>query len=181
MAESLGGDFSKDPITDSLLIGSPILVPSARPGLSTYGETASQKSLIPHISVSQQSICLRKSHFLSISMDFEDSVGLLTFEAHSRFPELDQSKGSTVAWARVGSGLVAILFGIGGLVFLWACRRRVRSTATVPESEMEMKRPESEISSKADPFVSEENALSADGKLGGQIELNNGNDEIWTE
>jgi hypothetical protein len=176
MAESLGGGFSNGPITASLLIGSPILVPSARQGISIFGATTSQRS-----------ICIRKSRFLSISMDFEDSMGLLTFEAHSRFPELDQSKGSTVTWAGVGSGLVAILLGIGGIVFLLACRRRVRSTATVPESEMEMKRPESEISSKADPFVSEENALSADGKLGGQVEPKNGDDEIlffadvWTE
>jgi hypothetical protein len=120
-------------------------------------------------------------------MNSEDSVGLFKFEAHSQFQELDQSKESTIAWVGVGSGLLGVLLGIGGLVFLWVCRRHIRSMTTVPESEMEMKRPESEISSKADPFVSEENALNADGKLGDQIELNNGDDEIlffadvWTE
>jgi hypothetical protein len=79
--------------------------------------------------------------------------------------------GSTTVWIGVGSGLAVIFTGIGGIVLILASRRAMRSGTAMTESDVEAIVPmDNGISSTAvNPFVSEENALSVDGRLRREI------------
>jgi hypothetical protein len=76
---------------------------------------------------------------------------------------LDQAKVSTVVWMGVAGSLIAIVLGVVGLTFLFGCRRlSFLSEMSLPESEIEGEFTDSHFSlAIADPFLSEQNALTA--------------------
>jgi hypothetical protein len=113
-------------------------------------------------------------------VQFSDTVFDGFFRAKSSFLSFNQAKGSSAVWIGIGSGFAVVLLIIGGIIVLLVCGRHAfRSVKTLSESEAEMKPPESDMSSvRPDQFVSEENALSADGKFRAQIEANAGRDGI---
>jgi hypothetical protein len=99
----------------------------------------------------------------------------LTVQGNSHFRSGDWALGSTAIWIGTGTSLAAILIVITAVFLLLACRRQPVWWATdVTESEMGMNIPaDGELSSAAiDPFLSEENALSADHTVPVQLAVN---------
>jgi hypothetical protein len=122
-----------------------------------------------------------------ISTRWNESVGALhetgsdmtvtpTFplDSVSRFPSGDEAEVmvSTAVWIGAGSSLAAVLMVIVVIVLLVGCRTwSLKSAADATESDMETNIPgDGEVSSTAvDPFLSEENALSVDRKIRGEL------------
>jgi hypothetical protein len=77
-------------------------------------------------------------------------------------PALDQAEESTIAWICVASSLALILLIITGITGILGCRRLSLSALTsLPESEIEWFTDSQFSFTAPDPFLSEQNALSA--------------------
>jgi hypothetical protein len=100
------------------------------------------------------------------------------FESNSDSPFFRQGAESAVIWIGAGSAFAVIVAGtVAGVVLVLIFRRRSsRSSNQVTESEVEIDVPtESQSSVRVDPFLSEENALSVDGRPKG---LNDGGEHL---
>jgi hypothetical protein len=129
------------------------------------------ESKIKNVSPVRYSDETLNSEPLVLANDFDKSDSrLISLLALSGF---GQSEGSRLIWISTGGAFAVLLVTIGGVIFLIGCRQRSSIlTSDVTESEHDMAMPaDSRASATCDPFLSEENVLSVDGKRRNQIEL----------
>jgi hypothetical protein len=100
-----------------------------------------------------------------LSFDFIDSINIVV---SSEIVESDNSgvQGSTVVWVVVASSLLAFLLSSGVIVFLLTCRCvSLSEMMSLTESEIAVLTDSNCSFAAADPFLSEQNALSDRGWL----------------